>query len=91
MNTFQVILNIKECKSMTTDQAFAQGARCGHLEGKDRVGVYVHGEEFEASEIATQAQNLPTSQLDNMWSAGYRHGYCKAAQGEALEAELRLA
>lgn len=73
---------------MTTDQAFAQGARCGYLEGKDRAGVYVIGEEFEASDIATQAQELPTFLLDNAWAAGYRHGYMLGASGDPLEAEF---
>lgn len=75
-------------QNMTSDQAFCQGARCGHLEGKDRVGVYTSNEEFEAADIATKAQNLPTSVLDNQWAAGYRHGYMRAAEGSALESEL---
>jgi hypothetical protein len=27
-----------ECVKVTNDEAFAQGARCGHLEGRDRAG-----------------------------------------------------
>lgn len=73
---------------MTSDQAFAQGARCGHLEGKDRVGQYVSGEEFDLSRIATEVQGLPTGALYDAWAAGYRHGYTRAASGEALESNL---
>lgn len=74
---------------MNSDQAFAQGARCGHIEGKDRAGSYVIGEEFEASEIATQAQCLPTGALDSAWAAGYRHGYTLACEGRPLDLELQ--
>ena len=73
---------------MNSDQLFAQGARCGHVEGKGRAGAYVLHEEFEACEMAVEAQSLASVQAENAWGAGYRHGYVLGAEGSALEKEL---
>ncbi len=74
---------------MTTDQTFAQGARCGHIEGKGRVGQYVSGEESELSWAAAD-ENTTSYRAANQWAAGYRHGYVRGASGDPLEAELAL-
>jgi hypothetical protein len=70
-----------------TRRLFAQGARCGHLEGKGRAGNYTIDEEFEPSEVAANV-NTSTARDANQWAAGYRHGYKLACEGEALESEL---
>jgi hypothetical protein len=77
---------------MTSEQAFAQGARCGHIEGKERVGLYIVEEEYEMSWDAMEAQGeaLPTKELKNQWAKGYRTGYLLGASGDALPAEFQL-
>jgi hypothetical protein len=65
-------------------EEFAQGARCGHLEGKGRAGQYVIGEEIRLAEEATDAQGLPRAAARE-WCAGYTHGYRRAAEGSELE------
>lgn len=74
---------------MDRTQTFAQGARCGHVEGKGRAGQYLTGEEIEASWDAAVEQKLPPVQSAD-WERGYRHGYLLAAEGSDLEPELRL-
>ena len=73
---------------MNSDQLVAQGARCGHVEGKGRVGMYMVDEEFEACDVAVKAQRLASVQAENTWAAGYRHGYLLGAEGSALEMEF---
>ncbi len=73
---------------MNSDELFAQGARCGHVEGKGRVGAYVLHEEFEACDVAVKAQGLASVQAESAWGAGYRHGYLLGAEGCALEKGL---
>ena len=73
----------------TIEEAFAQGARCGHLEGKDRVGVYVLDEEVLASEGIADDQGLPSEEMRLAWRGGYQLGYKLAACGEALPEEYR--
>ncbi len=70
---------------MNSDDLFAQGARCGHVDGSRRVGAYVLHEEVEACEVAVEAQGLATLQAASAWGAGYRHGYLLGAEGSALE------
>lgn len=70
-----------------SDRLFAQGARCGHIDGKRRVGQYVIDEEIEVSWDAAEI-NTSTFPDANQWSAGYRHGYKLGAEGGALEPEL---
>lgn len=69
------------------DRCFAQGARCGHLEGKGRAGSYVIGEEGPLSYEAADAQTTLFAHADGRerWAAGYRHGYKLAAEGSELE------
>jgi hypothetical protein len=69
-------------------EEFAQGARCGHLEGKGRAGQYVIGEEIRLAEEATDAQGLPRAAARE-WCAGYTHGYRRAAEGSELERDYR--
>lgn len=70
-------------------EAFAQGARCGHIEGKGRAGQYVIGEEEILSWDAAKAQGLGFP-LEGAWSRGYMYGYCRAAEGSALPSDARL-
>jgi hypothetical protein len=71
---------------MTHMYALAQGARCGHLEGKGRADQYVIGEEVEPSYEAAINQGLIGS-LTSMWAKGYRIGYKLAAEGSPLPSE----
>ena len=70
-------------------ESFAQGARCGHIEGKGRAGQYVIGEEIPLAEEATDAQGLSRGESRD-WAAGYVHGYRLAAEGSPLDEELDL-
>lgn len=63
-------------------RAFSQGARCGHIEGKCRVGAYVNGEE---EELAAEAAKVNASMRTiTAWASGYRYGFRLAAEGSAL-------
>ncbi len=79
-----------EVTTMDTTQAFAQGARCGHLEGKGRAGSYCLGEEVELSWEASEAQDLDHEPTTAAWARGYRHGYRRAAEGSELEQDSQI-
>lgn len=66
-----------------TSPEFCQGARCGYLEGANRAGQYVIGEEYFPSQEAAIANQMRGHQFD-WWSAGYRFGYRLRAEGETL-------
>ena len=66
---------------------YAQGARCGHLEGAGRSGVYVMGEEYEPSWEAADAQGLSGDRA-TAWARGYRYGYIVRASGDELDADI---
>lgn len=68
---------------------FEQGRRCGHIEGRGRAGQYVVGEEHLLSIEAADAQELTPAEKDE-WAAGYREGYCLAAEGSPLPVGDRL-
>lgn len=71
---------------MTIREAFAQGVRCGHIDGKNRVGFYVTGEEealsYEAEENGNSEYTLESER--ESWRNGYCHGYRLGADGELL-------
>lgn len=71
---------------------FAQGARCGHLEGRGRAGSYVIGEEESLSYDAAE-YNVPqeTHRYFHAWARGYRYGYTLAAEGSSLPTEVESA
>lgn len=73
---------------MNTEE-FAQGARCGHLEGKNRAGQYVTGEEVTLSWEAADARNISkyggVTASSHAWAEGYQHGYLLAAEGSELD------
>lgn len=78
---------------MNQEQAFAQGARCGHIEGKGRAGQYVVGEEIELAWDATVNQGFKSDMIglvSQAWEQGYQHGYRRAAEGSELEPQYRL-
>ena len=66
---------------------YAQGARCGHIEGKGRAGQYVIGEEEDLAHAAAWA-NAATMRDRAFWAAGYKRGYLLAAEGSSLPDEL---
>ena len=76
---------------MTSEQTaiYAQGARCGHIEGKERAGAYTNGEEIllarEAGEVHEPMYGVTGAAL---FAAGYAYGYVRAAAGEALPIDL---
>jgi len=71
---------------------FAQGARCGHLEGKGRAGSYVTGEEETVSYEAASA-NVPNEPYRYLvaWAKGYQFGYRLAVEGSGLPSEVENA
>ena len=71
----------------------AQGARCGHIDGRARCGVYVIGEEHMYSLEAALA-NTKERRADwahqryvQAWANGYAAGYRVGADGMALDPE----
>lgn len=74
---------------MNEKEAFAQGARCGHIEGKGRAGQYIIGEEEMLALDAVKAQRLYSSKLIAKWAAGYRLGYKLAAEGSELPKQYK--
>lgn len=73
---------------MTDTEAYAQGARCGHIEGKNRVGQYVLDEEYLPSWEAAENQGLHSSVTVEVWARGYRFGYKLAAEGNPLPGDF---
>lgn len=71
-------------------ECYTQGARCGHIEGRGRAGMYVIGEEESLSYEAAANQKLETSSQTDEWARGYRYGYKRAAEGSELEKEFLL-
>jgi hypothetical protein len=67
---------------------YAQGARCGHLEGKGRAGSYVTGEEHNLAWDASHAQGFSDVHETEAWARGYYCGYRLAASGEELPENL---
>lgn len=74
---------------------FAQGARCGHIEGRGRADQYIIGEEIDLSWEAADNQDLSQrggasgpSQC-HAWAKGYQYGYRLAAEGSELPSELK--
>lgn len=82
-----IMPHMRACSDEQGLRLYSQGARCGHIEGKDRVGVYVMGEEIEAANIATEAQGIQYNKGGSAWWHGYCHGYLLAVEGSALEKE----
>ena len=74
---------------MTRTFYFKQGKRCGHIDGKGRVGQYVIGEEWLHSIEAADAQGYEPEMAD-AFASGYREGYKMGAEGTALSIEDRL-
>jgi hypothetical protein len=71
------------------DESFAQGARCGHIDGEGRAGSYVLGEEVDLAHEAfangwTPDPDTCAPDLKNAWISGYQRGYRLAAEGELL-------
>lgn len=77
---------------MNNEEAFSQGARCGHIEGKGRAGSYIIGEEIVLSWEAADNQGVAVLAFGNRdaWTRGYQHGYKLAAEGSPLEEEHAL-
>lgn len=67
---------------------FAQGARCGHIDGKARCGIYVLQEEQFDSLDAAEAQNFNHPGKTTAWMLGYEAGYRVGADGEELDEEI---
>ena len=84
---FQALLNAFE----------AQGARCGHIDGKCRHGAYVEFEEYENSYTAAHANTVCRVQPGrehwgnleclHAWQRGYEAGYRVGADGQELDPE----
>lgn len=71
---------------------FAQGARCGHLEGNGRAGSYTKGEETMLSYEAASV-NVPNEAYRYLvaWAMGYEYGYRLAVEGSKLPSEVESA
>lgn len=67
---------------------FAQGARCGHIDGKERCGSYVLGEEFFDSLGAATIQGFNHDGQTRAWALGYEAGYRVGANGEQLDSDI---
>jgi hypothetical protein len=69
---------------------FTQGARCGHVGGKLRVGLYVIGEEemfsYDCAAFATRRERCPTPPGQVIaWALGYEAGYRLGAEGSGFD------
>jgi hypothetical protein len=78
---------------MNNSRDYAQGARCGHIDGKARTGQYVIGEEIAPSWEASENQAIylgvrETHPRIDDWAKGYRYGYRRGAEGSALPGGL---
>lgn len=62
---------------------FAQGMRCGHPDGKTRIGQYVAGEEYLIEGLEQGYGPEGEQQFADGYASGYQHG----AAGEPLPSE----
>ena len=77
---------------MNREEAYAQGARCGHLEGKDHEEkipavtdpIARRDAQWAAAQTAAKAQGY-SPDLTREFAKGYEHGYVRALRGEGLE------
>lgn len=76
---------------MTEQEAFAEGARHGHANGRGRAGLYVTGEECFAAEAAAGDQHFVNKALADAWFSGYGYGYRLAAEGSPLDPAFAVA
>ncbi len=65
----------------------AVGARCGHIDGKARVGSYVVNEEIQAAFDAAAAQGYEDHQTTADFFRGYKLGYLLGVEGSPLPPE----
>lgn len=77
-------LNQADYRNMTRRELalWAQGARCGHIDGKARCGAYVVGEEFAVEVTIDPAWRNRFERT--CFEGGYCDGYRVGASGEAL-------
>ena len=75
-------------RNLTTEEVFAQAARCGHIDGKARGTLYVKDEEVQIARESA-VSNTHDSVGQESWYAGYSHGYRLGVQGKPLEGNLR--
>lgn len=82
-------------RQVLLDALEAQGARCGHMEGKSARGAYVLGMEAlysrEAALANTAGRRLEwaSEECVSAWQAGYEAGFRVGADGMELDAETR--
>lgn len=80
-------------KQALLDALEAQGARCGHIDGRARCGVYTMGEEHLGSLEAAIANTLErrrewsSEACISAWMHGYEAGYRVGADGMELDQE----
>lgn len=71
----------------------AQGARCGHIDGKAACGVYVldmecaHSEEAAWANTAERRAEWRTTACVEAWKRGYEAGFRVGADGMDLDQE----
>lgn len=67
-----------------------QGARCGHIDGKSRIGVYIPGEEYDLNYDAALNARPAGSPEDELQSfaTGYAAGYYLGADDLELDDEV---
>ena len=81
-------LSFKYPLSARLRACFAQGARCGHIDGKRRCGQYVIGEEYAVTkEDLNQGPRYSMADME-YWADGYYSGYRVGADGEELPADI---
>jgi hypothetical protein len=66
----------------------AQGARCGHIDGRARVGAYVIGEEYAAECAGVLLPHGETPAERVAFERGYAAGYRVGADDEELDPEI---
>lgn len=76
-------------KYLTPHESFQMGQRCGHIDGKRRVGQYVIGEACDMAEVAGAAQkDCITVKVDiTSFKHGFADGYILGATGDKLVQE----
>lgn len=67
-----------------------QGMRCGHIDGRSRVGIYVIGEE-ETIELGPASERFSAPSECAAFANGYRAGYRIGADGSELPDDIKNA
>lgn len=82
LETFAAALRIHLRRVAFVFSLFAQGARCGHLEGRDETEC--HWQEAADNGPSARVGACLTANEKQVWAYGYRYGFAERKRGSVL-------